>query len=311
MDTSIDSPEITTIINGSLIDSVSVRDRGLQYGDGFFSTLLVTGNLLLNWPGHWRRVQNAAHRLQFPVIDEQELFTQVKQAVAVFNYTKSSVESNKVVKVIFTRGVGGIGYQVPETPQITTILQVTLAPIQIEHETGSHLPIFSQPQAIELGVCETLASIQPQLAGLKHLNRLENVLARSEIVRKGLTEGVMLNAYQQVIGGTQSNLFLIKGQNLITPQLTDSGVEGTTRYQLSLLADHLNLVWKESTLFIEDLMEADGLFLANAVRGIMPVNLFNQKRFSNSKILEIHQAWSNWQRDNGVSLSLETKRAVQ
>lgn len=306
----MNSPEMTTIINGSLIDSVSVRDRGLQYGDGFFTTMLVTGDQLLNWSGHWRRVQQAGSRLKFPVIDEQALFTQVKQAIAVFNYTKSTIESNKVVKLIFTRGVGGIGYQIPEMPQISTILQVTLAPIKIEREAETHLPIFAQPQVIELGLCETLCGIQPQLAGLKHLNRLENVLARSEIAGKGLPEGLMLNAYQHVIGGTQSNLFLIKGHSLITPQLTDSGVEGTTRYQLSQLADSLGLVWQESTLLITDLMQADELFLANAVRGVMPVNLFNKRAYTTIKTLEIHQAWSNWQRDNAVSLSLETKRAA-
>ncbi len=306
----MNSSEITTIINGSLIDAVSVRDRGLQYGDGFFTTMLVTGDQLLNWPGHWRRLLQAGSRLQFPSIDEQELFTQVKQAIAVFNYTKSSVESNKIVKIIFTRGVGGIGYQMPEIPQISTILQVTLAPIQIEREPATHLPIFAQPQVIELGLCETLCGIQPQLAGLKHLNRLENVLARSEIARKGLAEGLMLNAYQQVIGGTQSNLFLIKDNNLITPLLTDSGVEGTTRYQLSQLAASLGFVWQESTLGLTDLMQADELFLTNAVRGIMPVKLFNQRAYTNIKTLEIHQAWSNWQRENALSLSLETKGAT-
>lgn len=301
---------MTTIINGSLIDSVSVRDRGLQYGDGFFTTMLVTGDQLLNWPGHWRRVQHAAHRLQFPAIDEQALFTQVKQAVAVFNYTKSTIESNKVVKIIFTRGIGGIGYQMPEMPQISTILQVMPAPIHIEREPQTHLPIFSQPQAIELGVCKTLSGIQPQLAGLKHLNRLENVLARSEITAKSLAEGVMLNAYQQVIGGTQSNLFLIKGNNLITPLLTDSGVEGTTRYQLSHLAEGLDLIWQESTLVLADLLQADELFLANAVRGIMPVNLFHHRTYTNIKTFEIHQAWSKWQRENAVSLSLDAKKPM-
>ncbi len=306
----MNSSEVTTIVNGSLIDAVSVRDRGLQYGDGFFTTMLVTGDQLLNWPGHWRRVQQAASRLQFPAMDELELFTQVKQAIAVFNYTKSTIESNKVVKIIFTRGVGGVGYQIPEKPLISTILQVALAPIQIEREAETNLPMFAQPQAIEIGLCETLCGIQPQLAGLKHLNRLENVLARSEIAHKGLPEGIMLNAYQQAIGGTQSNLFLIKGHRLITPQLTDSGVEGTTRYQLSQLAGSLDLVWQEANLLITDLMQADELFLANAVRGIMPVNLFNQKRYPTIKTFEIHQAWSTWQRENAVSLSLETERAA-
>ncbi len=299
--------EMTTIINGSLIDSVSVSDRGLQYGDGFFTTMLVTGDQLLNWQGHWRRVQQAAERLQFPALDEQELFTQVKQAIAVFNYTKSTIASNKVVKIILTRGAGGIGYQMPDTPQISTILQVTLAPIQIEREAGTNLPLFSQPLGIDLGLCETLCSIQPQLAGLKHLNRLENVLARSEIVKKGFVEGLMLNAYQQVISGTQSNLFLIKDHHLITPLLKDSGVEGTTRYQLSQLAASVGLTWQESTLVLEDLKQAEELFLANAVRGIMPVNNFDQRTYPNIKTLEIHQAWSNWQRENVVSLSLETK----
>jgi 4-amino-4-deoxychorismate lyase len=298
--------EMTTIINGSLIDSVSVADRGLQYGDGFFTTMLVTGDQLLNWPGHWRRLQQSARRLQFPAIDEQVLFTQVKQAVAVFNYTKSTIDSNKVVKIIFTRGAGGIGYQMPEVPQITTILQVTLAPVDVAREVDTNLPIFTQPVAIDLGLCETLCGIQPQLAGLKHLNRLENVLGRTEIAVQGLAEGVMLNAYQQVVCGTQSNLFLLQGNRLITPKLADSGVEGTTRYQLSQLAERLDLVWQESIVVVADLIQADELFLANAVRGIVPVKRFQETTFSTEKTLEIHQAWSNWQRENAMSLSLDT-----
>ena len=308
--TDLNHSAMTTIINGSLIDSVSVRDRGLQYGDGFFTTMLVTGDQLLNWPGHWRRVQQSASRLQFPEIDEQDLFTQIKQAIAVFNYTKSTVNSNKVVKIIFTRGVGGIGYQMPDRPQINTILHVTPAPIEIEREPDTHLPIFMQPTPIDLGLCETLCGIQPQLAGLKHLNRLENVLARSEIAHKGLSEGLMLNAYQHIICGTQSNLFLIKGNSLITSLLTDSGVEGTTRYQLSQLAEGLGLIWQEFTLVLADLMQADELFLANSVRGIMPVNRFNQRKYTTIKTLEIHQAWANWQRENAMSLSLETKQVA-
>lgn len=298
---------ITTIINGSLIDSLSSQDRGLQYGDGFFTTLLVTGEQLLNWSGHWRRIENSARRLQFPPQNQHALFEQIKQAVAVFNVTKSRVETNKVVKLILTRGKGGRGYQMPDAPNISVILQVSLAPIGIEEmtcEAGSSVRWFAFPKPIELAVCETLCGIQPQLAGLKHLNRLENVLARTEITTKNKQEGVMLNAYQQVIGGTQSNLFLLKGRYLTTPQLTDSGVEGTTRHQLSLLAETLGLRWQESIVTLDDLLHADEIFMANAVRGIMPVGQFGQQFYPSVQTFTLHQAWSNWQAANAVSLSL-------
>lgn len=303
--------ESTTIINGSLIDSLSVADRGLQYGDGFFTTMLVTGEWLLNWSGHWRRLQQACGRLQFQLLDEQEILGQIKQGVAVFNYTKNSLDTSKVVKVIVTRGLGGQGYQMPPAPQPTIILQISHAPVQITLQPESGLPQFAQAEPIALGVCQTLCAIQPQLAGLKHLNRLENVLARTEIASQGFVEGLMLNPYRQVISGTQSNLFMIKGSELITPQVTDSGVEGTTRYQLSQLADELGLIWQETPLSLDDLQHADELFLANAVRGILPVSQFKQQHLAIDKALQIDQAWSQWQCENALSLSLDAQGGAE
>ncbi|GKT11196.1 MAG: 4-amino-4-deoxychorismate lyase [Thiomicrorhabdus sp.] len=288
-------------INGEPLESISAFDRGLHYGDGFFTTVLVMSGVLCNWSAHWRRLSLSARRLQFALMDEQQLLQQISQALSS-DRVQTVIGSVLVLKIMMTRGQAGRGYQIPKQAEMITLLQLSNAPAEVK-------PFFEQggggefkAEALSISLCLTQASIQPQLAGLKHLSRLESVLARSEVINKGEQEGLMLNALQNVISGTQSNLFIIKNKQLITPKLDLSGVEGTTRYQLSIMAEELGYQWLVEDIKLEHLQQADELFLTNAIRGIMPVQQLESKQYSVIQTQKIHQAWLVWQQNNVLKL---------
>lgn len=297
---------VFTWVDGQPQEQIEIADRALQYGDGFFTTMLVGGNRLFNWPAHWRRLQSSTERLGFAALDETSLLallSPVLQKAVELRQTQPFC----VVKIIVSRGIGGIGYQPPADAVGRVIIQLLPHPVfRTENELMAPLP------PIDAMLCETQASIQPQLAGLKHLNRLENVLARAELAASTTQffgEGVMLNADEEVISGTQSNLFVIQEQTLLTPPLTRCGVEGTTRYQLQLLAERLGLVWQEQLLTIQNLQGAQALFFSNAVRGIMPVqhlfhNGVNVATYEVEAVVQIQQAWSDWQNGNALEVAL-------
>ncbi|MCF6298853.1 MAG: aminodeoxychorismate lyase [Thiomicrorhabdus sp.] len=291
-----------TYLNGQPVKHLSVQDRAVQYGDGFFTTLLVVNDRVLNWSAHWRRLRQSAERLQFAALDESLLLQQTAQAVAAFN---PECNATHIVKLLVSRGESGRGYAIPERATPLVLVQISHAPTQVTvSQSATKMPAlnFPPPMALQVQVCNTHTSIQMQLAGIKHLNRLDSVLAQTEVRQKQQQEGIMLNALEQVVGGTQSNVFMIKAQTLITPKLHLSGVEGTTRYQLSHLAPLLGLRWQEADLSLEELLSADELFLSNAVRGIMPIKQLEQQCFSTKQGIEIHHSWNQWQAENALFL---------
>ncbi len=120
----------------------------------------------------------------------------------------------------------------------------------------------------------------------------------------------MLNALAQVVSGTQSNVFMLKGNALITPALDLSGVEGTTRYQLSQHIHELGLSWQARPVTLKELHQADELFLSNAIRGIMPVKQFEQTEYPSTLTLNIHQWWNDKQAQFAVPLpSISLKKS--
>ena len=281
---------VDTWVNGEPQSTTTIHDRGLHYGDGFFTTILINNKQILNWSAHWRRIENSCSVLNFPVPDSSQLKGWI--AKALLSYLNEKQEKNCVLKILFTRGVGGIGYQAPSETKLNCLFIIKPSPI-------TNIETANQP--MEVGLCNHLASISG-LAGIKTLNRLENVMARTEIVTSGFTEGIMINHNQQIACGTQSNVFIIQDKRVITPKLDLSGVEGTTRYQLMSLLPDLGYQVEEAELTLEQLHQADELFFSNAVRGIQPVNKFLNSEFCCEQTKSIHQAWLNWQIKNAINI---------
>lgn len=241
---------LRTRINGKPETGVATDDRGLCYGDGLFETLWLHDGHAPLWPRHMTRLQNGCQRLHLPLPDTDMLWRDV-QAVA------KDLE-RVVVRITWTRGRGPRGYAPSRNPQPTCVVSAAELPLP---------PLDWYHRGIRVRLCRTRLAMQPALAGLKHLNRLEQVLARNEWHDDSVGEGLMLDFEDRVISATAANVFAVRNGRLFTPALTRCGVAGTARAEI--LAQCADATVADMSL--SDLQQADECFLTSAVRGIVPV----------------------------------------
>ena len=248
-------------ISDNLIDSA---DRGLAYGDGVFETMASIDGELHNWSLHWSRLKLGAERLALVLPKENYLCNAIQDKLRYAN----ALTENKVVKLIITRGVGGRGYQFPKTVKLTII--ITLHDWPKKSTDDYHIGIMAK-------VCQTCLAQQPLLAGIKHLNRLEQVIARNELYHP-YQEGIMLACDEnddqldsRLIEGTTSNLFFVKKGHLFTPKIDTCGVQGTIRTLILHHAKIMNIHYKEDHYRLHNLSDASEVFFCNSIFGLVPV----------------------------------------
>jgi 4-amino-4-deoxychorismate lyase len=189
---------------------------------------------------------------------------------------------NAVLKLIVTRGVGGRGYRQPPIISPTRLFSVHPHP---------NYPVEWSREGVTLRLCQKRLSLNPDLSGIKHLNRLEQILARAEWSDDGIQEGLMLDAEQQVVEGTMSNLFVVNQGELLTPRLDRCGIAGIVRGLILDAAEALCLNARETRLSMSDLQNADELFLSNSIIGIWPVKCFEQRNIAVGPVTRRLQAW--------------------
>ena len=246
------------IINGLPGDSISANDRGLLYGDGVFRTLLIQQGKPLLWQQHYCKLQHdcAEIGIKCPSIDM--LASDLQQLLN----SRSELDSSAVVKIIITRGISTRGYAPAANPQISRILSISPVP--------DYPPFFSS-LGIKAHLCKLRLGHQRRLAGIKHLNRLENVLAAAEWNDDTIAEGILLDEEEHLIEGTRSNLFLVRNGKLYTPDLSKCGVAGLQRERVIDYAKQRKIVCKITELTMDDLQSADEIFMVNSVIGLWPV----------------------------------------
>ncbi|MDG4813070.1 aminodeoxychorismate lyase [Hydrogenovibrio sp. 3SP14C1] len=269
--------------------STDKLDRGLLYGDGFFTTILLVDGQLANWNQHWARLKDSAERLKFPALNQANLMNDLISIIK-----SRPAEPFEILKILITRGKGGIGYQPAEKSVPSIYIQRLPFPQDASRKSlkiDQAWPFFE----LKMTLSETVCSQQPQLAGLKHLNRLENVLARQALMNTGFDEAVMLTQNGEIISATQSNLVLIEGNQLISPLLDQSGVQGTCLSSLPQALAEEGWTIESRHLSLADLATAEEIFCCNSVRGVMPVKQFQHKDFETEKGTKIAQAWLKWQ----------------
>ncbi len=245
-----------TLINGIPDNLLPITDRGLAYGDGVFETFrLIKGEVFL-FDRHWWRLTESLKHLNISLpLSETELKTAFRTVVA---------EGTGIAKLIVTRGSGGRGYRVPDQSDSQWILQGFPLP---ESNSDHYL------KGVGVRSCELKLSEQPLLAGMKHLNRLEQVMARSEW-QDEYVEGLMFSRSGALIEATMANLFVVQENLLLTPRLDLCGVQGVMRDAI-LNADAAYLPQgtevKEALLDAHILRNSDAAFICNSVRGIIPL----------------------------------------
>lgn len=249
------------LINGQAGDHVSAFDRGLQYGDGLFETIAVRDGAPLLFDHHLRRLAEGCRRLRMPAPDPALL---AREAASLCDGA-----TRAVLKLIVTRGPGRRGYRIAtdEPPAPTRIVMLLPAPAMAAEDYR---------QGIALRLCQTRLGANPALAGLKHLNRLEQVLARAEWDDPEIREGLMMDREGAVIEGTMSNLFIVSAGKLRTPALGDCGVAGILRARVLETAAAHGITATEGRLLPGDVEAADEAFVCNSLIGVVPVCRFER-----------------------------------
>jgi len=251
------------LINGKPSAGVSTLDRGLAYGDGVFRTFLVKNGVPHHWALQYQKLSQDCQALEITCPGNGELLSDIE---TLFNQT-----TDAVAKIIVTRGESSRGYAVPAGIQANRVV-LKLAP--------PTYPLSNQTQGVNLHLCELKLGIQTKLAGVKHLNRLENVLARMEWSDTKIADGLMMDCDDNVIECTMSNIFARFGKKLITPSLDQCGVAGIARDRIIQSAKRFNLDVKIEALKLDKLMQADEIIICNSLFGAWQVVSFNGKQWA-------------------------------
>jgi len=240
------------LVNGVESTAISVDDRGLQYGDGLFETMAAINGRVRHFERHMERLAEGGSRLGLPVPDPDLIALECEKALAGLGAGS--------VKLIVTRGPGPRSYRPPAEPSVTRIV-VSSAP----------KPRNDPEDGIVVRLCDTPLGLNPVLAGLKHLNRLEQVMASAEWNDPALAEGLMSSVDGRVICATAANVFLVCEGTLVTPEIRDCGVAGVMRGVVLAAARELSIFTEVRDVRQLDFVEADEVFLTNAITGVRPV----------------------------------------
>lgn len=258
---------LALLVNGvapaNASQAIAADDRGLQYGDGLFETALLIDGQVRFLDDHLQRLFRGCERLGIPAPERQTLLDEITQV--------STASTRGVLKIIVTRGAAGRGYRPPDVAAATRI--IALHPLQ---EIPQH--------DLKLRWCETRLGRNARLAGIKHLNRLEQVLAQSEWRAGDFDEGLMMDTEGEVVCATAGNMFAVRDGALITPDLRFAGVQGVMRAQVLKAAAELRICVSEEPLWPHDLETASEIFITNAVRGIRSATALDSLQWSDKTV---------------------------
>ena len=257
------------LINGKLQTQIAIADRGFQYGDGLFETIEILNSQLVFLKQHLQRLERGCQRLLLPALNKPLIIQEAKQLTD--NCSKG------ILKIMITRGSGGRGYRQPQIINPTRVLS--------RHPFPEYPDSFQQ-QGVKLRFCQQRLALNPTLAGLKHLNRLEQVLARAEWSDDLIQEGLMLDINDQVIEGTMSNVFFVTQGKLYTPSLEQSGIAGIIRNFVIGSARKLGIETQQGFFTKKDLFTADEIFVTNSVIGIWAVQFLEQQSFTKGSMTQ-------------------------
>jgi 4-amino-4-deoxychorismate lyase len=245
------------LVDGIAGASIAADDRGLCYGDGLFETILFLRGHAPLWSRHMTRLSESCVRLLLPSPDADLLAREAARASAGL--------TRAVVRITLTRGAGPRGYAIAHAMQATRIVAASPAP---------KISADCYHRGIRVRVCALRLGEQPAMAGIKHLNRLEQVLARAEWNDEAISEGILCDTHGRVIGATSANLFALIDGRLITPALQRCGIAGVARAEVLATRE-----CEVRDLEMEEFLRADEIFLSSSVRGIVPVTALGERRW--------------------------------
>ena len=265
------------LIDGKQQAQISIHNRNLHYGDGLFETCVVRDNKILMWEHHISRLNIGCRRLNIKKIDESVWLGDIKQALQL------TLKKKCIVKLILSRGNSLRGYSYSEDikpVRVVIVSEMTQPKIQ---------------NSFSLQYANSGYYSNPKLAGIKHCNRLEQILARENMIAN---EAIMLDESKNIISVTQGNIYFIFGNKLVTPKLHRCGVVGSRRSTILELARIINLEVSEDIISLEQSKIADEVFISNSLIGIQPVTSIGNYYLAHNPLTEkIRAAYSSITQD--------------
>jgi 4-amino-4-deoxychorismate lyase len=267
------------LINGAPGSTINAEDRGLAYGDGVFRTLRMQAGRPDCWERQYAKLQRDCGALKISCPSALVLSSELQQL--------GKTQPEGVAKIIITRGVSARGYAPSAQSEATRILSIT---------PSVAFPADYAKTGVRMHVCKVRLGHQVLLAGIKHMNRLENVLAASEWHDQDVPEGLLSDIFGNIISGTRSNLFMLRGNILYTPNLSRCGVAGVQRDRVMDWSKQHGVTCKIADFHMEELVLADEVFLVNSVFGLWPVREIADYRRTQHPTAWKIQEWLNDER---------------
>lgn len=257
-------------INGALQETVVARDRAVQFGDGCFTTARILGGKVVSQDAHLSRLKAGCERLLIPNVDWDALADEMQRAAAT--------RSVGVLKAILSRGTGGRGYSAQDCEQPTRMIFLSAYPAHYQRlqQTGATLALST----VRLGK-------NPRLAGIKHLNRLEQVLIRTELDQTGADEALVLDSDGSLVECCAANLFWRKGEAVFTPDLSQCGVSGIQRQKVIQRLHVLGMPVREVSLPVQTLADAEEVFITNALMPVLPVKQIDRWHYASRTLFNL------------------------
>lgn len=259
------------LLDGEISTLLPTTNRGLNYGDGLFETLVVHNNRPRHWQAHMDRMGAGCERLGLKMPAQSVLLRDVQTVSAGSPYA--------VVKIILTRNGEARGYMPQVNSDSTRIVSAHPMPQGLEELAR---------KGIDAHVCNLRLAIQPALGGIKHLNRLEQVLASTELHQYDAAEGILLDRENHVICAISANIFLVKEGRLLTPRLDRCGVRGVIRGQILAAFRHR---CEQRRILLDQFLEADEVFICNSVKGVIPITAIDDQSFEIGPVTREVQTW--------------------
>lgn len=258
------------LIDGQPAIMVSAKDRGLNYGDGLFETMRLHAGRAALLARHLARLRAGCRRLSLPYPGDEVIAADIATLA-------TACPPDGVLKLVLTRGDGARSYAPPPRATGRRILAFHALPP-------------AGPAALAVGICQARLGYSMALGGLKHLGRLEQVLAAGEVAAAGWDEGLMLDEADRVVTATRHNLFYVRDGRVLTPPLEGRGVAGVMRELVLEALANLDLPGGEAPLRYHELHEVEELFLCNAVAGVRPVSQVSGHEFGPARAVETLRA---------------------
>ena len=243
------------LVNGKRSQELELSDRGFNFGDGHFTTIKVIAGEPLLLPLHIARLKHACGILaiNFEHWDELE---------ATIEY-QASIKQQGILKATITRGSGGSGYGTVGCSAANWYLQFRPIP--------SHYQEWREA-GVELTICAYQQTVTPHFAGLKTLNRLDQVMIKQELDKRNANDGLVCSTDGFVIETSMANLFWVKNNVVYTPSIHRSGVDGVMRTHIIELLKSINIRVKEADYSITEIYSAQEVFISNAVMELVPIS---------------------------------------